>query len=154
MIEKFQHDGEVWSIKINEPFKNLGTRFEPNHKNLNLVSFTDTSWKVPDTKLPYAIVLFNAKTNIFERINQTKEKLIPLFTFSECGAPSHQAQQIKIQRVIYAACFHPSCFKTPKIRPEILSLPFSHGGLNIPYYTAYCKGECGKRNAFYPFCRP
>ena len=56
-----------------------------------------------DTKLPYAIVLFHAKTKKFERINQTKEKLIPLFTFSECAAPSNQAQQSKIQRVIYAA---------------------------------------------------
>ncbi len=136
LADDFQNNGEQWSVKINGDFKNLGTKYSLNNTGAKLLSFTDTTWKIPESKLAFAIVLYNAQTTIFDRVLQVKSKLIPIFSATEPAAPTTTIQQLAIQRLILAAAQNPVCFKKPKVRLEICALPLTYGGLNIPLFSA------------------
>ena len=92
MVGNFQQNGEEWNIKANEKFKLLGTKYDPIYTGENLVSFTDSTWRVPISKLSFAFSIFHGDSNIFDRIIQTKTNLISLFISTEASrAPEDEA---------------------------------------------------------------
>ena len=93
MVSNFQQNGEVWNIKTNEKFKLLGTKYDPTTVGEKLTSYTDSTWRLPSSKLDFSFSIFHGSTNIFYRIIQTKSKLISLFISTESSAPSDPIQQ-------------------------------------------------------------
>ena len=136
MASNFQQNGEVWNIKTNEKFKLLCTKYDPTITGAKLASYTDSTWRSPASKLDFAFSIFYGSSNIFDRIIQTKSKLISLFISTESSAPSDLFQQKQIQRLINGATISPGSAKTPKIRSDINALPVLLGGLNVPLFSA------------------
>ena len=98
--------------------------------------YTDSTWRSSSSKLDFAFSIFYGSSNIFDRVIQTKLRLISLFISTESSAPSDLFQQKQIQRLTNGAIISQGSAKTSKIRSDINALLVLLGGLNVPLFSA------------------